>query len=329
MKIYINVLLYILLVMMCSLWGYSQFGDQFWTADLLRNFSVQFCIAFFSLTLLFLLTRSVMGIIVAFSFGAIIFIADIMPLYTTESVPLCKHESGICRTETLRIAQYNMLYHNDHINDVIQWLLEDSDAEIILLQEMDDTWSERVSLLKVGFPYVLGHKEEFPDGLAIYSKIPLTAAAFRQGSLGHSTYARIKIYTPALKIPIVLYNIHAISPTRKTHWYKRNFNLLSAAYEAGKEQTQHKIMVGDFNTTRWSHWFKKVLEIAQLYDAQSGYGHAVSWSPLKNKPFWGGMQIDHFLHTKHIKVIDRSFGPDLGSDHLPVVTTVTVAKPKG
>ena len=326
MRIVIKTLLYLVFLTMAGLWMFSHYGDRYWIADLLSNFMFQFTISSYVLMALFIATKSRIGWVISGTLGCYIAFTCFADLYTQPNVSICQDGDVLCKTEQIRVVQYNMLYDNNRVDQAILWLLEGSDADIVLLQEVDDTWKHKMRMLEMGFPYVLGAIEGFPDGIAVYSKIPLSSAAFRKGSLGSSTYARIELNTPHLQIPMVFYNMHAISPMRKSHWYVRNFNLLDVAHEAGKDTAQNRIILGDFNTTRWSKWFKKARDISGLRDAQEGHGYDISWSPLSQKLLVAGLHIDQMLVSNDIVVIERNFGPDLGSDHLPVVTTISAKK---
>ena len=71
------------------------------------------------------------------------------------------------------------------------------------------------------------------------------------------------------------------------------------------------------NTTPWSAAFQPLNE--ELLNSMNGFG----WQPTY--PAGAGLlmlPIDHLLHSGHLTTVDRSTGPDLGSDHLPLIVTV-------
>ncbi len=58
-----------------------------------------------------------------------------------------------------------------------------------------------------------------------------------------------------------------------------------------------------------------------LHDAAVGFGLARSW-PAQFAPV--GIRIDHCLLSRHWNAWSTSIGPDLGSDHLPLVADVAL-----
>jgi endonuclease/exonuclease/phosphatase (EEP) superfamily protein YafD len=84
------------------------------------------------------------------------------------------------------------------------------------------------------------------------------------------------------------------------------------------------LIAGDFNLTPWSEYFSDALEQSGLHDAALGFGLARSW-PAQFAP--AGIRIDHCLLSRHWRSQSTSIGPDLGSDHLPLVADVSLSRP--
>ncbi len=76
------------------------------------------------------------------------------------------------------------------------------------------------------------------------------------------------------------------------------------------------MVLGDFNTTPWNYYFQKFLKESGLRDSSQGFGPQPTWpnfSRLLSIP------IDHCLHSAEIVIVGRQIGPDVGSDHYPVI----------
>ena len=84
-----------------------------------------------------------------------------------------------------------------------------------------------------------------------------------------------------------------------------------------------RMAVGDLNCTPWSPHFDKFLQTARLRDSALGRGVSPTWFPI---PLLG-LPIDHFLVSKEIEVVNRVVGPNVGSDHRPVVLTFRLGEP--
>ena len=99
----------------------------------------------------------------------------------------------------------------------------------------------------------------------------------------------------------------------------RQIDWLIAARPAFSEPT---IVAGDFNMTPWSYRLQRLLASAGLRR------HATflrSW-PTDRYPQFRlpapAFLIDHVLSTPDIKSVSIRMGPNLGSDHLPVIARV-------
>lgn len=77
--------------------------------------------------------------------------------------------------------------------------------------------------------------------------------------------------------------------------------------------------MGDFNMTPWSPKFRQLVADSHLRDTVRGFGLQPTW-PAGAPQFW--IPIDHVLVSPDILVVDRRVGPDLGSDHYPVIVDI-------
>ena len=79
------------------------------------------------------------------------------------------------------------------------------------------------------------------------------------------------------------------------------------------------ILLGDFNTTPWSPAYRKLVADTELGSASGG--RIATW------PVWMAplrVPIDHILVRGPVTVLEAERGPDLGSDHFPVLVTLCV-----
>lgn len=86
-----------------------------------------------------------------------------------------------------------------------------------------------------------------------------------------------------------------------------------------------RILVGDLNRSEGSPHFADLLRASGLRDGRLGFGREPSW------PAWSPYRIaiDHTLVSPELAVAWRRVGPDVGSDHLPVLIEVGPAEPGG
>lgn len=95
---------------------------------------------------------------------------------------------------------------------------------------------------------------------------------------------------------------------------------LAEQYAAGAPDGR-AIVVGDLNLTPWSPRFAALLDRAGLHDTARGRRLSATWG--SRLPFVG-LMIDHVLAGRAVAAVDSRVGPDLGSDHLPVVADLAM-----
>ena len=76
------------------------------------------------------------------------------------------------------------------------------------------------------------------------------------------------------------------------------------------------VAVGDFNSTAWSPYFSDLLNQTRLHDARLGFGLQPTWP---TRQILLRIPIDHALVSEEVTVHDFRAGPDVGSDHFPVI----------
>ena len=97
---------------------------------------------------------------------------------------------------------------------------------------------------------------------------------------------------------------------------------LQAVGELAAETAGPLLVMGDLNTSPWSPIFHELARTSSLRDSRRGYGLQVTWT---GAPFvW--LPIDHVFVSDEIVIHDRRVGPDIGSDHLPILMDFSVRK---
>lgn len=81
------------------------------------------------------------------------------------------------------------------------------------------------------------------------------------------------------------------------------------------------IAIGDFNRTDGSPYFGDFVRLSGLRDSRIGFGRQATW------PSWSPYRIaiDHAFVSDGIAVVSRRVGPDIGSDHRPILLDLAPA----
>jgi endonuclease/exonuclease/phosphatase (EEP) superfamily protein YafD len=129
--------------------------------------------------------------------------------------------------------------------------------------------------------------------------------------------------------PLVVWAVHPPSPVSPGSWQARNnYQRWVARQVAAEDPALPVIVAGDFNQTPWTPWHGLFLERSGLIDATG-----TSWPAATRRPRGGlpwsllATPIDRVLLRPGIGVTSFTVGPQLGSDHNPVIADLVLGRP--
>jgi endonuclease/exonuclease/phosphatase (EEP) superfamily protein YafD len=236
----------------------------------------------------------------------------ILPVYLSPRESLAGSKS-----ETVKILTSNVRRYNTHHQQVLDLISKES-PDVVTLQELDDVWLEDLKPLHETYPYHRVIKMNYRERLAMYSRLPIITS--REKSFGSFRIPALIATVDVKDHPLVVYTTHLTSPSTIWDARARNQALLQLAQEIHliKEPV---ILLGDMNISPWSPYFYDLLRTSGLKDSRDGFGIQASWptfAPLFLIP------VDHCLVYPSIQVLDRRIGPQVGSDHYPVLIKLAV-----
>ena len=85
------------------------------------------------------------------------------------------------------------------------------------------------------------------------------------------------------------------------------------------------MLIGDLNLSTWSPYFDDLIKTSGLKDSRKGFGIQATWPvkfPLLRIP------IDHCLVSPSVSISNWARGPDIGSDHFPIIIDFTIDRPE-
>jgi endonuclease/exonuclease/phosphatase (EEP) superfamily protein YafD len=227
------------------------------------------------------------------------------------------HNSDAGGSENLTLIHANVLSSNDQYQRLID-LIAAEDPDLVFLQEITDKWVVGLATLQEKYPfsYPLARMGNF--GVAVYSKIPFD-------SIGHVDSPPLKHPTIVTSVTVgkeklTLISSHPTIPLGKRMYSARNQQLdsLLDLVQAADEPT---VLLGDFNATVWDPQLRKLVRSTGLASARRGFGILPTWPvymPIAMIP------IDHVLVSKSIAVRNMKTGKSVGSDHLPLIVTISL-----
>nr|WP_060987725.1 endonuclease/exonuclease/phosphatase family protein [uncultured Acidovorax sp.] len=212
----------------------------------------------------------------------------------------------------LQVATANLNFDTMDFTAVVGWLTSDDAPDVVFLQEFTGLAQQALQSPEVAQRYP--HRVEVPQpdqfGLAILSRYPLSEVQKVEPADMQATL-RLRATVTWAGGPVRLSAIHPMPPLNAAYAQLRDQALVEEARHLSQSGGL-ALMAGDFNTTPWA---KGLFAIdAQLRRAN---GLAGSWPNA-----FGGLSIlplDHVLASSGWQLVDSCHGPDVGSDHRPVV----------
>jgi endonuclease/exonuclease/phosphatase (EEP) superfamily protein YafD len=219
---------------------------------------------------------------------------------------------------TLRLMSVNQLRGNSDTART-QALIQSENPDIVAFQEYALEHDRQLSAaLAIAFPYTARFPFPETNGLAVYSRYPMTVEHSPSMEFGAGRIMSVKIL--AMGREVVLYNIHPTSPGTPSR-IAANRRQLSQLLPVLKRETRPTIVIGDCNFPLNSQQTQELRD-AGLHPADDfgGEGLLWSWSPLPNGP--PVTRIDHAFVSSHFAVSSNRIGAPVGSDHRPILVDV-------
>jgi endonuclease/exonuclease/phosphatase (EEP) superfamily protein YafD len=209
------------------------------------------------------------------------------------------------------IASWNVHSSNLEEERAIAWL-EQTDADLLLLSEINPRWEKRLLQVSARWPYQIREARAGASGIWLLSRWPLSPAA-PVGLAAEQSNPWIACTASTPHGPVRLMGMHPRTPRGGFRFHSRNAQLDWAATFAASAPGP-VVIFGDLNCTPFSPWFDRLLERGRLHDTARGRGLTPTWS---SGPWW--LPIDHILTGGNLQLQTRQILPDrLGSDHFPI-----------
>ena len=214
----------------------------------------------------------------------------------------------------------NVQTSNQSHQDVLDAIAA-ADPDIVILQETDATWFAAMQPLLESYPHNINAIRSDNFGMVVFSQIP-----FDQSSTKYIPPANVPTIMATFEIanqPVDVIATHPLPPMRFETANARNLQLKAIAEEVAS-RANPTIVIGDLNITPWSPHFRALIDVSGLRDARDGFGIQPTW-PLR-LPAVFRIPIDHCLVSDAFRVLEMKRGPDVGSDHLPIIVTLGIGE---
>lgn len=197
-------------------------------------------------------------------------------------------------------------------------LIAREQPDVVVLMEVNDTWISALAPLEKTHPYT--RKVARPDnfGIVLYSRLPLNDVRTLYLSPSEVPSIRATVSLSDNR-PITLLATHPLPPGDAENTMLRDLQL-GAIARWSVSATMPAVVIGDLNCAPWSPAFRRLLREGALTD--TGRGITPTW-PVE--PWILRIPLDHCLVTSALVGKEHRVGPNIGSDHFPIIVTVALA----
>ncbi|MFN0251544.1 MAG: endonuclease/exonuclease/phosphatase family protein [Kofleriaceae bacterium] len=213
----------------------------------------------------------------------------------------------------VRLLSINVLTANSEHEKVAR-VIEAERPDVIALVEVSQTWLDALAPSVEGYARIVAPRDDnFGVALFVRGEMHGEVRALANGT--PNIFADVRVGATAFRIVVV----HPVPPMSSAlHATLMGYFVELGALVRGDPRV---VVAGDFNATPWSRTFATMKSASGLCDSRAGFGFQGT------RPAGGWLlriPIDHVLASCAIGVRDHRIGPDVGSDHLPVVVDLVV-----
>ncbi len=282
------------------------FGGLWWPLDLFSHFRAQYFLVLAMIAVILGIGRKrrpalILGAVSLINLGVI------LPLYFGGSPSDAPEDSSSLRAMLLNV--------NAQLGDPLRVLraVEETDPDFLILEEINSEWMQALAPLESSHPYRIVRTRGDNFGIGLFSKTPLARA-----EIVYVGDAYVPSVIAAVEIDGRTLNIFATHPPppgsrQSTHWRD---DQLASIPDFLRDLSPPILLIGDLNVTPWSYHYRKLLKGTGLRDSSRGMGLQPTW-PADIPLLW--IPIDHCLYSDGIEILGRRTGPDVGSDHFPLI----------
>jgi endonuclease/exonuclease/phosphatase (EEP) superfamily protein YafD len=249
--------------------------------------------------------------------------------------PLLAHRSQaavVAEGPRLKVLSANLFYFARDHQPALDFLLA-SEADIIGLVELTPAWQHALEPLIAKYPY---HVDCFDSGgyceHMLLSKLPIVKPY--AGGPGGDAPIMVGGELDWNGRPITVYATHLMWPLATDRSLPGPADVAAAAHLPGlppivqareaanlalflETQPADLVVMGDFNGSPWGR-------VQRAFRAKTGLANRAGWDFTwpSSLPWPLRLPLDHVLSRGHLVVTHFAAGPEIGSDHLPVIAEI-------
>ena len=279
--------------------------DVQWALELISHWQWVYLVAgITSLAVLIIAKRAWWPLIPSLVLGASFFV---------QSGTLDRSTEPVGSKPVLQVATANLNFDTADFSALVGWLASGNAPDVVFLQEFTGLAQQALQSPEVAQRYP--HRVEAPQpdqfGLAILSRHPLSDVQKVEPADMQATLRLRATVTWAGDTPVRLSAIHPMPPLNAVYAQLRDQALVEEADHLSQSGWL-ALMAGDFNTTPWAKgMFAIDSQLRRASGLAGSWPNAFGWLSV--------LPLDHVLASSGWQLVGSGHGPDVGSDHRPVV----------
>jgi endonuclease/exonuclease/phosphatase (EEP) superfamily protein YafD len=230
-------------------------------------------------------------------------------------LPESGEKSGInqpVQPVTLSILDMNLFFRNDNYAAIIKEI-QQRNADVVVLEELTPDLFSHLEEALSSYPYQCTITRLDPFGIGIFSKKRFVRSVENPCHLPVCFVIQADIEVGSKVVSILA--IHNLAPITVQSAGLNNQIASGVKAFAAAQKDRSIILIGDINSTPWSHLFWQLFSAANFKDSERGFGLQNSWT-TSDAPM--AIPIDHCFFTPDWRCAERRLGSNVGSDHYPL-----------
>lgn len=301
------------LALLPALAGYA--GDWHWLLDLCAHFRWQYAVVL-ALGLLPAALLRKRGLVVLLLAGSVL---NGWSLMTATGPAADASRAGAEATG----RSWKLLVVNVHVGLVdagpLLQLIERESPDVIGIIELSPALEKQLRVLDADYPVHRSQARDDPFGIGLWTR--WSESTVESQSMPPMGFPSLVLHGRA---SARLWLVHAFPPisAEAAHW--RDQHLAHVASLIGRDP--QVLVAGDFNATPWSAAYRSFRGSTGLLDSSARQWPWPTWFTGSAAGSVLALPIDHVLHAAGWSVLDRRIGPDIGSDHRPLIVSFAAAE---
>jgi endonuclease/exonuclease/phosphatase (EEP) superfamily protein YafD len=225
-------------------------------------------------------------------------------------------------------------------NRILTDFLTKSEADVMVFEETG-WWLQKRHWKALGLPIGAAGKPPFPDhffvgslgDISVYSRFPIleSKSIVVEDRPGQPRQDIREILVLKLDIDgrtVNLVAVHPSSPRTEVQWIRRQTyleRLEAVLRDLQAQSATETIVIGDWNLSPWSAYFSNLFGKLNLGTAfPDGFPQTTRFFFDYRLHWILGAVVDHVAITPGLRFSDVKLGPDIGSDHLPLMADIVL-----